>query len=251
MIAEKNTNIKHVLEIFGVNESTHSSDEKNELDQNGYIVIKHVIDPAWLWELSHVFESVFKTEGYLKGRAKSATTTSLADYIKKQFNVKDEDYKGPGLRKVLNIVNEGPVFDRIYTHSLALAAAYHTFGQDFKLSSLTALEAVPEEGDEEFQADDSVKVIWMLDDFTPENGGVRIAKKNNEEIEINAPAGSICILKPNVRYAQTKNNGGANRRFLYCDFIKRNEEQELNQEEYIRVSTYDRIIPAARYILEV
>jgi hypothetical protein len=250
--------IKDALEVFGVNEATLTDAQKKELEDRGYLIINNIIDPSWLWEIRNLFESVFKTEGYLEGRHANAVTLSMGDYIKKQFGVKDEDYEEKGLRKVFNIVNEGTVFDRVYTHPKVLAAVNHLFKKEFKLSSLTAAEAIPGEGQVDLQGENAVRIIWALDDFQQQNGSVRIvpgshkgATPSSEEVLLTIPAASMCILAPNVQYSITTNNGTTNRRFLLCDFIPRENRQELNQYEYIRVSTYERIIPAARYILDV
>lgn len=262
MISEKISNsFQDVLDILGVNETALTEDQKKDLDEKGYLVLNNVIDPAWLWEMRNVFESVFKTEGYLEGRHENAVSLSMADNIKKQFNVVDEDYQDKGLRKVNNIVNEGPVFDRVYTHPKALAAVNHLLKKEFKLSSLTAAEAIPGDGKEPLHSENTLKIIWALDDFTQQNGCVRIIPASHKESDImddtsskevllTIPAGSICILAPHVQYAHTTNKSNLNKRLLLCDFTSRENKQELNQRDYIRVSTYERIIPAARYILD-
>lgn len=250
MITTEKMNIENAMSTLGVTDESLSNIEKETLDKQDFLVINHVIDPAWYGELSNVFESAFKTEGYLEGRKENAVSFGMADYIKKQFNVKDEDYTGDGLRQVTNLVNEGPVFDRVYTHPKALAAAYHLLKKEFKLSALNGCEAISGEGNETIKEGNSVQVLWALDDFI-EDCTVQITSPHNKELNLSVPAASICILGPNTKASITRNVSNENKRFLNCSFILEGEAQELDQSEYLRVSTYERIIPAARFILGV
>jgi ectoine hydroxylase-related dioxygenase (phytanoyl-CoA dioxygenase family) len=90
----------------------------------------------------------------------------------------------PGTERLSDLVNKGDVFDICYTHARILASIAHVLTPDFKLSPLNYRAALPGQGHQALHADWSVPVaagqfrvcnsIWLLDDFTAENGPTRL-----------------------------------------------------------------------------
>ena len=178
-----------------------------------------------------------------------------------------------------DLINKGEVFDRIYTHPKVLAAVYHVLGREFKFSSLNGRDALPGYGQQGFHADwqprhtgqdfSVVNSIWLLDDFTVENGATRVLPGSHlregspkehladplathpDEVLLIAPAGSVGIFNAHLWHGGTTNRSTSTRRGLHCFYTSRENPQQLNQSEYLRKKTYDRISPAARYILDV
>jgi len=83
-----------------------------------------------------------------------------------------------------DLVNKGAAFDIFYTHPKVLAGIKAVLGRSFKLSSLNYRAALPGMGLQNLHVDwkdgipnGNYKVcnsIWLLDDFTPDNGATRI-----------------------------------------------------------------------------
>jgi len=90
----------------------------------------------------------------------------------------------PGARRLANLVNKGRVFEEVIVTPDVLEAMSHVLGPKFKLSSVNVRSADPHNASDQPLHADSAAVadeegywvcnsIWMLDDFTKENGATR------------------------------------------------------------------------------
>lgn len=250
-------NFSRALEDLGITENALLEQNKTELDEKGYTVLPGLIDGAWLAELRQRFESLCEAEGAAAG-----------------IEVDQE----AGTRRLADLVNKGEAFDRVYTHPTVLAAIHHVIGRDFKLSSLNARDALPGEGHQGLHTDwpedydgrfHVCNSIWLLDDFTEENGCTRLVPGTHrgrhpgnvledamaphpKEEHLVAPAGSVAVFNSHTWHGGTQNRTkDAKRRALHCYFAAREHEQQLDQREYMRHETWKRISPGARYIVDV
>ena len=249
--------ITQALDALGARADLLSDEERQSLDEKGYVVLPGIIDAAWLEELRTRFEALCEKEGAHAG-----------------IDVHQEE----GTRRLSDLCNKGTAFDRVYTHPKVLAAIPHVIGRDFKLSSLNARDALPGQGLQGLHADwgqdydgrfHVCNSIWLLDDFSQENGctrlvpgthkglnpgnaGVdRMAPHPDEEYVI-APAGTVAVFNSQTWHGGTLNQSkDLQRRAMHCYFTAREHGQQLNQAEYIRLSTWRRISKGARYILDV
>lgn len=252
------SNIQEALEALGATRAILTEQEKASLDEQGFILLEGIIDTAWLEQLRQLYEELMKKEGQSAGL---------------------EVHQEQGTRRLADLINKGDAFDRIYTHPKVLAAVYHVLGREFKLSSLNGRDAIPGQGHQGLHADwgqrtadepfHVVNSLWMLDDFTPDNGATRVVPGTHrldggpskymkdpgdahpEQQLIIAPAGSVAVFNSHLWHGGTTNRTSQTRRGLHGYFTAREHPQQLIQKEYIRKMTYDRISPAARYILEV
>lgn len=255
---QKVSHITEALTALGVTDNTLSESEKNALDQKGFIIIPDVMDEAWLELLRDLYETLMQKEGQSAGT---------------------EVHQEQGTRRLSDLVNKSEACDRIYTHPKVLAAVYHILGREFKLSSLNARDAIPGQGRQGLHADwgkrevdqpfHVVNSIWLVDDFTLDNGATRVVPGSHlleggpgdymkssmddhpEQQVIVAPAGSVGIFNAHAWHGGTLNRTHTTRRAFHCYYTAREHAQQLNQKEYIRLQTYERISPAARYILDV
>ena len=88
-----------------------------------------------------------------------------------------------GADRLADLVNKGSMFGVCFTHPGVLAGIAHVLG-DFKLSSLNFRAARPGHGHQPLHADFGGPVptagyqvcnsIWLLDDFTADNGATRV-----------------------------------------------------------------------------
>ncbi len=78
-----------------------------------------------------------------------------------------------------------------------------------------------------------------------------IRAEHPEQILFEAEAGSVMVFNSHTWHGGTQNTSGRPRRVLHSAYVAREHPQQLTQQKFIRQTTYDRISPAARYILDV
>ncbi|MFC5625678.1 phytanoyl-CoA dioxygenase family protein [Algoriphagus winogradskyi] len=187
--------------------------------------------------------------------------------------------KEEGADRLADLVNKGPIFDVFYTHPRVLAGIEAVLGQQYKLSSLNYRAAKPSMGLQKLHVDwkntvvnGAYKVcnsIWLLDDFTENNGSTRIVPKSHklsalpdevmanpldkhpDEIRIIAPAGSVFIFNSHVWHGGTMNETENVRRSIHSYFCSREQPQQIDQKRYITEETLQRIGEMGRWTLDV
>jgi ectoine hydroxylase-related dioxygenase (phytanoyl-CoA dioxygenase family) len=233
----------------GVTESTLSRSDKEALDRDGYVVFRSVIDAAWLEESRSEFE---------KAAAKGSSALVVKD---------------SGTRHIDNLVSRAPAFERVYTHSLLLAAVYHVLQCPVRLGQMNGRDPLPGFGQQGLHADWIARVkgepfrivtsIWLLDDFTSENGATRVvpgthqlltqppksfadpASRHRDQRIIVAAAGSVLVFNGHLWHSGTRNQSNHRRRVLQCSFVGRDEFRFGS----IKMGTPESLSPVARYIL--
>lgn len=250
--------IEQALAALGASDDLLSQAEKQSLDEQGYLLLPGFIEPGWLAQLRETFARLVEEEGAAAGG---------------EFQQED------GATRLADVVNKGEVFDGTYTHPKLLAAVYYIMKHEFKLMSLNARDAQPGSGHQDLHADwgkrelnepyHIVNSVWVLDPMTKTNGATRLVPGTHrlagrpvdyvadlkaahpDQILVEAPAGSVLIFNSHTWHGGTMNTDGQHRRVLHVAFTAREYPQQLDQQKFIRQSTYDRISPAARYILDV
>ncbi len=235
-----------------------SPEQRNRLDEHGFLILEGLMDPAWLGELRLAFETVFEGEGKDAGK---------------------EVAQVEGVRRLADLVNKGEVFDGVYLHPALLAAVWHVLGRPFKLHSLNGHDPLPGHGQQELHADwggerapgryHVVNSMWILDDMSADNGATRIVPGSHRfpgrvgeevadrlaphpgEVCLEAPAGSVGVFNGSAWHSCTHNRSGAPRRLLHCAFIAREHRQQTDQREQLRPETDRRLTPLARHVLDV
>jgi hypothetical protein len=235
-----------------------SAAEKQALDEQGYVIFPDLIDPQWLEQLRNAFECLIEKE-------KDGGT----------FVFGNES----GVRRLSDLINKGEVWDRVWTHPKVLAAAWHVIGREFKMNSINARDALPGEGHQRLHADwgsrkanepfHGINSLWLLDDYLPNNGATRLVPgthllegkpadymedtlaPHSHEVIPQLKAGTVITYNFHLWHGGTKNETDQLRRVLHPSFVAREFPQQYDQREFIRKSTYDRLSPAARYLLDV
>ena len=233
-----------------------SVEHRQRLDGDGYTVFEGVIGEGWLVALRAAFDRVFESEG---------------DEAGKEVGLVE------GVRRLADLVNKGEVFDQIYLQSFLLTTVDYLLQRPFKLHSLNGHDPMKGGGQQGLHADwggerDQVHVVnsmWMLDDFTSENGATRIVPGSHldqrrvsdihkdhtapfpGEVRLVGKAGSVGIFNGNAWHSSSSNTDGTRRRTLHCAFITREHPQQTNQREYLSDETDARLSSLARYILDV
>lgn len=189
-----------------------------------------------------------------------------------------EVHQEAGTDRLSDLVNKDPMFDVCFTHPLVLAAMAHVLGE-FKLSSLNYRSALPGKGLQALHADwgrrqpgegfNVCNSIWLLDDFTAENGATRVvpgshlrpelpgdvlddpAAPHPDQVQLIAPAGTVVIFNSHLWHGGTLNSTDRPRRAMHSYFTRRENAQQLDQRKYVRESTLARLSPAACFVLDV
>jgi ectoine hydroxylase-related dioxygenase (phytanoyl-CoA dioxygenase family) len=197
--------------------------ECEALDREGFIVFPGAIDAKWLETLRSAFESVM--------RDSQPVTTG----------------KQTGTRHAADLVSKDVVFQSVVTHSKLTAAAQHILGRPYRVSQLGGRDPLPGFGQQGLHADwyartrqepySVVTSIWLLDDFTEQNGSTRVvpgshlqphlpsksfkepAAHHPDERIITAPAGSVLVFNGHLWHSGTRNNTNLARRALQCVLV--------------------------------
>lgn len=236
------------------------------LDQNGYLNLGQLLSSDEVNAVNARLEAIMQEEGDRAG-------AELAE-SKHIRHPKEE-----GADRLADLVNKGSVFDIFYTHPRVLAAIEAVLGSAYKLSSLNYRAAKPGNGLQKLHVDwrnavatDGYMVcnsIWLLDDFTADNGATRIVPGTHrssilpdeamanpmdahpEEIKIIAPAGSVFIFNSHVWHGGTTNFTDRDRRSIHSYFCRRDLPQQIDQQRYIRNETRQRIGEKGCWVLDV
>lgn len=254
------------LAQLGVRPDTLDPDERAFLDRQGYLPLEDVLTEAHLNRMRDRLAELLDAEGASAGR----------ELLESEM-IKHPTEKGTD--RLSDLVNKGDVFDICYTHPRVLAAIAYVLGPDFKLSSLNSRASRPGHGLQALHADYPHPVepgdyrvcnsIWLLDDFTEENGATRlvpgthrVAAAPEQEMEdpraphpdemlLTAPAGTVVIFNSHVWHGGTVNRSRAPRRAVHAYFCRRDEMQQIDQKRYITNETLRRTPDAAWLILDV
>lgn len=250
--------MKKALEELGVHDTTLTDQEKAFLDKEGYLPLHNILSPEQVTALRTRYDELVEEEGEDAGK---------------------EVHQEAGTNRLADLVNKGQMFEVCFTHPRVLAAIKHVLGTSFKLSSLNGRAALPNQGLQGIHADWGTAVepgdyyvcnsIWLLNDFSPENGATRVVPGSHlsrqhprdvlddptapvpNELIITEKAGTVVIFNAHTWHGGTLNRSTAPRYGLHSYYCRRDQTQQLVQKDYIKPETYNRLSQAARTILDV
>lgn len=212
--------------------------QKSHLDQDGYIVLKSVLETSHVAAINERLEELWQLEGELAGI---------------------EVIQETGVRRLANLINKGEAFQPIFTHPLILASLGHVLGPKFRLGSLNA-RAIPPHTDPNMplHADTdyggtpdkkgfySLTVLWMLDDFTVENGGTHIVSgshrsqavpktalddvyaRHPDQIIVTGHAGDVVVMNGHCWHTGGANTTDYQRRALLGHYNRADRRQQTS-----------------------
>src|SRR5262249_27778003 len=153
-----------------------------------------------------------------------------------------EVHQEAGTDRLSDLVNKGEMFEVCFTNPRVLAAIAHVLRNDLKLSSLNFRAALPGQGLQQFHADWGSPVspgdyyvcnsIWLLDDFTLDNGATRVVPGSQksgklpreamsdpgaphpDEKLLTAPAGTVVVFNSHTWHGGTQNKTSKPRRAM-------------------------------------
>ena len=234
-----------------------TEDEKLQLDADGYLVIENLMSAELLDQVRRRVDELFEQEGPSAG---------------------SEFKQEPHSRRLANLVDKGEIFERIIETPRVLECMEHVLGPRFKLSSLNVRSADPHnEWSQPLHADSAAVAdsqgywvcnsVWMLDDFTLENGATRmipgshrwgmapdpasmdVYAQHSQEILLTGRAGTVVIMNAHMWHGGTANRTGAHRRAMHVYYTRWDKPQQQYQKRLLSPEVQRRSTPAGRRLL--
>ena len=231
--------------------------EEQQLDDLGYVVLEDFMSSDRLQRLRDRVEQVYAEEGENAGH-----------------EFRHEDH----VRRLANLVAKGAEFEDLVSDPAILQRISNVLGADFKLSSLNARSANPYEDCRQPLHIDAGAIpdergywvcntIWLLDDFTPENGATRCIPGSHkwginpvtelsdpvaphpEEVLVTARAGAVVVMNAHMWHGGTENRTGSPRRALHAFYCRADKPQQQYQKALIPEDVQKRLRPEVRRIL--
>jgi ectoine hydroxylase-related dioxygenase (phytanoyl-CoA dioxygenase family) len=231
--------------------------KRHQLDSEGFCVLPGFMGAEFLEALRQRVEDLFASEGASAG---------------------SEFKQEPGARRLANLVDKGEVFERSIVMDEVLEGVEHVLGAEYKLSSLNVRVADPNEGglqplhiDMGWLPDSkgfaTCNTVWMLDDFTPQNGALRVvpgshkwgkrpqdvlddANANHpEEQLVTGKAGDVVVVNAATWHGGTLNCTDRPRRAMHGFYVRRDVPQQQYQKQLLRPDTQARLSPELRRVL--
>ena len=228
-----------------------------QLDSVGCVALPGFCDPSTTGRIADRLEELFASEGEAAGS---------------EFKLET------GCRRLANLADKDELFRTLMVRDDLLAYVGHVLGPHFKLSSLNArsinpgcpltqplhadMSAVPDEGG--FWVCNS---LWMLDDFTPENGALRYVpgthlQKALPADELDDPladhpdqqlatgtAGTVLLMNAHLWHGGLPNLTDRPRRALHIFFARSDYPQQQYQKLLLSEQTQAGLTEPQRDIL--
>lgn len=234
-----------------------TAEEREALDQFGYVVVEKVLDADTLSQVRNRVEELYEAEGENAGS---------------EFRTEE------GSRRLANLIDKGEIFRQLVATPRILQLIEHVLGERFKLSSFNARSANPHSSQAQPLHCDAAALpdregywvcntIWLLDDFTPENGATRVIPGSQnwkelpqhaladpvaphpEEVLLTAPAGSVVVMNTHAWHGGTANRTANHRRALHAFYCRSDKPQQQYQKRLLRPETQAQLTPTLRRLL--
>jgi ectoine hydroxylase-related dioxygenase (phytanoyl-CoA dioxygenase family) len=222
------------------------------LEEHGFVILPGVLSGAEVARFVDRVEELFATEGDAAG---------------------SEFKQEPGTRRLANCVDKGRIFEQAIENSLVLECVEMVLGREFKLSSLNVRSANPHSNcGQPLHADSGAiadekgywvcNSLWMLDDFTEENGAVRVVPGSHRWRKLPEPgatvegerlvtgkAGTVVVMNAHMWHGGTDNRTDKPRRAMHVYFTRRDKPQQQYQKRLVRPEVQARLSPLGRKLL--
>ena len=229
----------------------------DQLDREGFLKLEDFFPDSLRLELIARVEALYHLEGDTAGS---------------EFRAE------PGTRRLANLVGKGEIFREVFANEEVLKYIGHLLRPRFKLSSLNARSANPyEQGHQPLHVDQGLlpdaggaivaNVVWMLDDFTAENGAMRAVPRTHlsgrrpqealadpdaphpAEVLVTGRAGTICIMNSHLWHGGTANRTDRPRRAIHSFYCRADVAQQQYQKRLLSAQVQDAMPPPLRALL--
>lgn len=228
-----------------------------QLDDLGYVLLPGVMDARLLSRLRERVAELFALEGDAAGS---------------EFKIEQ------GARRLANLVNKGTIFREIIAHATVLPLVGHVLRGSVKLSSLNArsvnpgwdtpqplhcdMSAIPDE-----RGAWVCNTVWMLDDFTEQNGALRVVAGSHGwgrlpkaaladpladfpgQTIITGAAGSVIVLNAHLWHGGLANRTPRPRTAVHAFYCRRDKPQQLHQRKWLDAQVQASLTAELRQLL--
>lgn len=234
-----------------------TAQEREQLDRDGYLTLENFMSGPLLKRLRQQIDELFASEGESAGS---------------EFKQEEQT------RRLANLVDKGEVFRQAIAMPEILERISHILGPQFKLSSLNARSANPHStwvqplhADMGALPDEKgywvANTVWMLDDFTSENGAIRmipgshrwgklpqdalldLKAQHPQEILITGAAGTVVVMNAHMWHGGTANRTGKPRCAMHAFYARWDKPQQQYQKRLLRPEVQDGLTPQLRKLL--
>ena len=230
--------------------------EKAQLDKQGFTLLRDVISTDEVNELRRLSVTLAADE-----RAPGRGAMYLDDRA----------------QRVWNLVNKGEPFEGAIQHPRILAAMEYLLGEDCTLSSFTVNIINPEANEGGLHIDYPLRLmpdprpsfpliansVWLLDDFTLENGATRCVLgshlrleggpepgvKYDDEVQVCGPKGSVLIVNGALWHASSANHTDGDRVGLLGFFCRSFMKPQQDHLKLASDEVVSRATPTLRRLL--
>lgn len=238
---------------------TLSEEQKRQLDGDGYVVLAGVLAEAEVGRLLAYLEGLWAAEGE---------------------EASSENYVEAEARRLANLANKGDVFRPIFAHPLVLAAVEQVIGANIRLSMLNARDARPHGGRRQpFHCDTdgggkpdeqgyyACTAVWMLDDFTRENGATYLVPGSQhthqvpkevmadifsahpDEIVLTGKRGDVAVFNGHCWHAGGQNRTDGPRRAILAHYLRAGITRPANRRQHLDDEVRARMSPCELALL--
>jgi ectoine hydroxylase-related dioxygenase (phytanoyl-CoA dioxygenase family) len=226
--------------------------EKRQLEEQGYLALPGLLSESEVERYRVRVEQLFAEEGDRSGA---------------------EFKQEPGSRRLANLVDKGELFEAAIQTPRVLECVEAVLGSDFKLSSLNVRSANPRgESGQPLHVDSGelpdargnsvCNSVWMLDDFTGQNGALRIVPGSHRwmrlpdpgakvegEILVTGKAGTVVVMNAHAWHGGTANTTDHPRRAMHVYYTRGDKPQQQYQKKWVRPEVQRRLSPLGRRLL--
>jgi len=214
-----------------------SPEERHHLDNDGYLVLEDFVQPDDLAALRDRIHRLFDELGERAGH---------------------EFKQEPQTDRLANLIDYDEVFQRAVGLPKLLSAVAQVLGPEFKLSSLNARSARPHsDWTQPLHCDTGAlpdargnsvcNIIWMLDDFTADNGATRFVPGTHRShrlpqealADASAPhpderlligrRGTVVVMNAHLWHGGTANRTDGPRLAMHSFYCRRDQPQQQYQ----------------------
>lgn len=239
------------------NQTDLTPEERRRLDRDGFLALPDFLGPERLKELRDLILSLYERLGERAGA---------------------EFKQEPETDRLANLVDYNELFQWAIAQPKLLACVGAVLGPAFKLSSLNARSARPLSGwtqplhcdtgalpDE--RGNKVCNIVWMLDDFTEENGATRYvpgshrfgklpqealsdaSADHQDQKLLTGAAGTVVVMNAHLWHGGTANRTARPRLALHSFYCRRDQPQQQYQKQLLRPEVQNRLSPDLRNLL--
>ncbi len=178
-----------------------TEEQKRDLDRTGYLYLPALLNNDAVSALVNRVEALLAAEGDMAG---------------------SEHYLEARARRLANLANKGDLFRPLWRHPLVLVAVQAIIGPEIRLSLLNMRDARPHiaegqplhvdttpGGKPDSQGYWVATALWMLDDFTLENGATRLVPGSHRSGQLPVEAMADPLASHPEEHVMTGRRGDA------------------------------------------